>query len=184
MEQSLDAQSAHFREQGYAIVPDAVSPAYLGQLQEAALALLREHPGVGTLRNLLSLSPVFEGLIDEHAAFPLLGRLIGDDIQLLSIDMRTCPPGGGNMAWHVDLPFFSPELISLNTAGVYGLVQKSGYDVGKDGDLVVFDPDTADPYLDSQWPGRVIFSLQRGNILLYNGQLHTVPGDGRQVGQP
>lgn len=74
-------------------------------------------------------------------------------------------------------------LVSLGAAEAYGLAQKAGFDKGNDGDLVVFDPDTDDPYLDSSWPGRVIFSLQRGNILLYNGQLHTAPGDGRQVGQ-
>lgn len=75
------------------------------------------------------------------------------------------------------------DLVSLTPAAVYGLAQKSGYDAGKDGDLVVFDPDTDDPYLDSAWPGRVIFSIQRGNILLYNGQLHTNPGHGQETGR-
>jgi ectoine hydroxylase-related dioxygenase (phytanoyl-CoA dioxygenase family) len=112
----IDEHSAFFHDHGYVIVPDAVSPNYLGQLQETTGVLLRERPHVGTVRNLLALSPVFEGLIDEHAAFPLLEQLIGDDIQLLSIDMRNCQPGGGSIAWHVDLPFHSPRLISLNTA--------------------------------------------------------------------
>lgn len=114
--QTVEEQAGFFHDHGYVLVPDAVSPAYLRQLQQTAASLLEENPGVETLRNLLALSSVFEALIDEHAAFPLLERLIGDDIQLLSIDMRTCRPGGGNMAWHVDIPFFSPSLVSLNTA--------------------------------------------------------------------
>jgi hypothetical protein len=61
--------------------------------------------------------------------------------------------------------------------------RKAGFSGGSDGDLYVFDPETPDPYRDHPWPGRVIFSLQRGNILLYNGQIHTNPGDGMEVGR-
>ncbi len=64
-------------------------------------------------------------------------------------------------------------------AGTYP--RKGSFAVGSDGDLFVFDPETPDPYRDITWPGRVIFSLLRGQILLYNGQIHTNPGDGRAV---
>lgn len=179
MERTLDAQSDHFREHGYVIVPDAVSPNYLGQLQEAAGALLREHPGVGTLRNLLSLSPVFEGLIDEHAAFPLLERLIGDDIQLLSIDMRACPPGGGSMAWHVDLPFFCLVLISLNTAlylddltpenGALRLVPKSH--------LRPFSLGPEERY--AALPGEVVVECPAGTMVVFSDCLWHRTGENR-----
>lgn len=113
---TIEEQAAFFHDHGYVLIPEAVGPAYLRQLQEASGSLLAAYPEVGTLRNLLALLRIFEGLIDEHAAFPLLERLIGNDIQLLSMDLRTCPPGGGQMAWHVDHPYFSPTLVSLNTA--------------------------------------------------------------------
>lgn len=61
-------------------------------------------------------------------------------------------------------------------AGVYP--RKGSFEVGSDGDLFVFDPETQDPYRDLGYPGRVIFSLMRGQILLYNGQIHTAAGDG------
>jgi len=61
-------------------------------------------------------------------------------------------------------------------AGIYP--RKGSFQVGSDGDLFVFDPETPDPYRDLGYPGRVIFSLMRGQILLYNGQIHTSAGDG------
>lgn len=59
--------------------------------------------------------------------------------------------------------------------------QKGSFGVGSDGDLFVFDPDSDDPYNELAWPGRVIFSLLRGQILLYNGQVHTESGDGLRI---
>ena len=59
---------------------------------------------------------------------------------------------------------------------------KGSFATGADGDLLVFDPEGDDPYGDRPWPGRVIFSLLRGAILLYNGQIHTSPGDGKRLG--
>lgn len=117
---TVEERVAFYHDHGYVLMENAVSEAYLRALQEATAALLREHPGVGTVRNLLARSPVFEDLIDQHAGFPVLERLIGDDIQLLSIDLRTCFPGSGALSWHVDLephrPFFSSSIISINAA--------------------------------------------------------------------
>jgi ectoine hydroxylase-related dioxygenase (phytanoyl-CoA dioxygenase family) len=113
---SLDAQVAFFEQNGYAMIEKAVSLDCLERLRAAADAAIAARPGVQTIRNLLALAPDFEPMIDSHAGFPLLERLIGDDIQLLAMDLRTCFPNAGNMAWHVDIPFFSPQVVSLNTA--------------------------------------------------------------------
>jgi dihydroorotase-like cyclic amidohydrolase len=67
-----------------------------------------------------------------------------------------------------------------HAAGIFP--SKGSFAVGSDADLFVFDPDSQDQYSDFQWPGRVIFSLLRGKILLYNGQIHTTDGDGEIVG--
>lgn len=76
------------------------------------------------------------------------------------------------------------ELTSGNIANAAGLFPTKGdFQNGADGDLFVFDPDGNDPYSDLPWPGRVIFSLQRGSILLFNGQIHTNPGDGQLLRQ-
>ncbi len=73
-------------------------------------------------------------------------------------------------------------LTSGNIAKAAGFFpQKGSFAPGSDGDLFVFDPDSEDQYSEIRWPGRVIFSLLRGSILLYNGQIHTNPGDGMVV---
>lgn len=74
------------------------------------------------------------------------------------------------------------ELTSGNVSRSLGIFPRKGsFSAGSDGDLVVFDPESDDPYSDIPWPGRVIFSLLRGKILLYNGQIHTSSGDGVRV---
>ena len=76
------------------------------------------------------------------------------------------------------------DLTSRNAAVAAGIFPaKGGFASGSDGDLFVFDPDGEDPYSELPWPGRVIFSLQRGVILLFNGQIHTNAGDGLVVGE-
>jgi hypothetical protein len=71
------------------------------------------------------------------------------------------------------------DVISRIPARWYELYPAKGsVDPGSHGDVFVFDPDVADPYNDSPWPGRIIMSIQRGNFLLYNGQLHAPIGAG------
>jgi len=55
---------------------------------------------------------------------------------------------------------------------------KGSFQPGSHGDILVFDPNTDDPYHDDEYPGRVIMSIQRGNFLLYNGQIHAPTGAG------
>ncbi len=74
------------------------------------------------------------------------------------------------------------EVTSRNIAQALGIQRRKGtFASDSDGDLFVFDPVTVDPYRDIKWPGRVIFSLMRGHILLYNGQIHTSAGDGIEI---
>lgn len=62
----------------------------------------------------------------------------------------------------------------------YGIhPEKGSFRPGSHGDVVVFDPDTQDPYRDGGPAGRVILSVQRGEMLLYNGQLHPPTGAGK-----
>jgi N-acyl-D-aspartate/D-glutamate deacylase len=68
------------------------------------------------------------------------------------------------------------SVIPAQWFGVYPA--KGSFQAGSHGDIVVFDPDTDDPYHDDLFPGRVIMSLQRGNMLLYNGQIHAHAGAG------
>ncbi|MDX1933480.1 MAG: phytanoyl-CoA dioxygenase family protein [Capsulimonadales bacterium] len=110
---TTEEQAAFFHENGYVLLEEAVSSAYLDRLRTATETLTERK---ATDRNLLALSPVFEDLIDGHAGLPVLERLIGDDLQLLAMDLRTCPAGGGDMAWHTDHPYFSPVVNTVNCA--------------------------------------------------------------------
>lgn len=68
------------------------------------------------------------------------------------------------------------RLTSTNVAAAYGIERcKRGLAVGADADIVVFDAAADGGGL----PGRAVFSLQRGEILLYNDELHTAAGTGR-----
>lgn len=80
----------------------------------------------------------------------------------------------------------SPERITQVTSIIparwYGIYpDKGSFDPGTHGDLLVFDPDSSDPYHDDTLPGRIIMSIQRGEMLLYNGQIHAPEAAGRQL---
>jgi hypothetical protein len=170
--QTIEEQATFFRENGFVIVPNAVSPEILRSLQETCTALRNEPNGQGTLRNLLAHSAVFEPLIDSHAAFPLLEHLFGNDIQLLAMDMRTCPPGSGQMAWHVDMPFFANgTIVSINTAlyiddlipenGALRLVPRSH--------LTRFSLPAEEQY--APLPGEVIVECAAGTMVIFSDNL-------------
>lgn len=74
------------------------------------------------------------------------------------------------------------DVVSSTPARVFGLQPDKGdFSAGGNGDLVVFDPDAEDPYRPAPWPGRVILSLQRGELLYYNGQIHANAGAGQRL---
>ena len=80
----------------------------------------------------------------------------------------------------------SPERIatvtSVNPARWYGIHPAKGtFEAGSHGDVIVFDPESDDPYHDFPWPGRVIMSIQCGDMLLYNGQIHAAQGAGQAL---
>lgn len=74
------------------------------------------------------------------------------------------------------------DVTARTPAETFGLSQSKGRLLpGYHGDLVVFDHETQDPYRDEPYPGRVIFSLRRGDIFFYNGQLHADSEDGQDL---
>jgi hypothetical protein len=113
---TLDAQIRHFLKHGYALIPHAVRPDTLRQLQDLTENILSEPRFVASGgRNLLAIDPAFEVMIDGHAGMDLLRALI-PDLQLLAMDARTCPPRGGRMGWHVDFGAHRQDYLSINTA--------------------------------------------------------------------
>ena len=102
---------------------------------------------------------------------------------------RTFLSGGGDtlrsaFAMGVESSGVSPVAIarmtSINVAQAFRIDgRKHGLEPHADADFVVFDPEeTGDP--DPQF-GKVIFSMLRGEILLFNDDLHTAPSDGMRL---
>lgn len=72
------------------------------------------------------------------------------------------------------------RLTSIVPAQAYGLSEsKRGIETGADADVLVFDSEGVST--GSDIPGQVVFSLQRGEIFLYNDDLHSLPGNGRRM---
>jgi hypothetical protein len=78
-------------------------------------------------------------------------------------------------------PVAVARLMALNPARAFHLERrKFGLEPDADADFVVFDPEGILMGPDS-YPGKVAFSMLRGEILLYNDELHSEPGGGAQL---
>jgi hypothetical protein len=70
--------------------------------------------------------------------------------------------------------------LSAAPASVYGLAPSKGkLAIGSDADFLVFDPDQESSIAGTSVMGRVIYSQLRGEILLFNNELHLPPGSGQ-----
>lgn len=173
--QTLNEQIAFFRENGYAPVESAVSDDVLDALQRAVARIQQEHLPE---RNLLATDSVFETLIDGHTGFALLEQLLGEDIQLLSLDLRACPPDGGAIPWHVDLPFFSGgNVVSVNTALYLDDLtpQNGALRVLPRSHLVPFS--LRDEEQSAKLPGEVLIECKAGTMVVFSDCLWHRTGD-------
>ena len=74
------------------------------------------------------------------------------------------------------------ELISTSPARAYGMAQRKGrLDVGCDADFAVFDPEQQSGVSVAALTGRVVYAQLRGEILLFNDELHLPPGAGENL---
>jgi hypothetical protein len=74
------------------------------------------------------------------------------------------------------------DVCASNPATAYGLApKKGGLKPRSDADFVVFDPDQESEIDGESVHGRVIYSQLRGDILLFNDELHLPPGNGRML---
>ena len=200
---TIDEQIAQFHANGFVVIPDAVPASYLAALQEATAG---EIYAGGTVRNLLDRDPLFEDLIDGHAGMELLDALM-PDLQLLAMDLRACPPGGGEIGWHADRVLWSEQTLTVHTAlylhdltpdnGALRVVpgsHKRPFDLPEDerlalrddeilvtcpaGTLVVFD--------DCTWhrTGRNVTERPRRGIFTYYGRFWIKPTSYRERPRP
>lgn len=138
---------------------------------ERACAAAREAPAGQFIE--LSTTGLGDNATDWSAVARLDGRvLVTGDSRLLPRMFEFAVSGNGMAISQV------ARLTSTNVAAAYGIERcKRGLAVGADADVVVFDAAAEGGGL----PGRAVFSLQRGEILLYNDELHTAAGAVRML---
>lgn len=60
----------------------------------------------------------FRDLLDAPGLFEIVCGLVGEDAQLLALDLLVAKPGTGGIGWHRDVTFVCNKTLSMNT-GIY-----------------------------------------------------------------
>src|SRR6266545_756569 len=194
---SIEEQRARFLEDGYLIVPDALTPGELAPLRQAARAAearWREDlslPGVRRtdLEQVLGImehDPVFFALLEHPRIFPLVRDLLGPDVMMLDHDYFMTPPGAEiPNGWHFD--FNMPAVDhprSLLMVKVFYVLE----DIPDDGGATLVLPRSHRTPLDAEMPnaevpedlpGAVKMALPAGSAYLITGRTYHSAGNNR-----
>ena len=103
---------------GYAILPNLISPGEAAQAREILLAcsdtpLVKGLParnlatGQRTVGSLLHRGEMFEHLVQHPALMEIGDALLGDDMTLSSYGARILEPGARQMGAHIDYPYWA-----------------------------------------------------------------------------
>jgi ectoine hydroxylase-related dioxygenase (phytanoyl-CoA dioxygenase family) len=115
------AQEQAFETEGYLVVEGVLQGDLLAAIRREAEALAAADPEaerrVWHERVLFRRKP-FRDLLDVPALVESARELIGDDVQLLALDLLLVRPGHGNIGWHRDVTFVCNKTLSINT-GIY-----------------------------------------------------------------
>jgi ectoine hydroxylase-related dioxygenase (phytanoyl-CoA dioxygenase family) len=117
-----DDQKREFEEAGYLVVEDVLRGELLDEVRRASQALAdAEPPGVDRRvwhERVLFRRPAFRKVLDVPALVETARGLIGEDVQLLAMDLLLVRAGRGNVGWHRDIQFVCNKTLSVNT-GIY-----------------------------------------------------------------
>ena len=116
----LDEARAAFERDGFLMVPNALDPAQLRDIDAAFKAHLRAHPAdfacfsdsFITAPDVLPRTEAFDPVIENPRMFPLLERLIGPDFAFEELSLMQRKPThdvGELKGWHHD-PHLPPRL--------------------------------------------------------------------------
>jgi ectoine hydroxylase-related dioxygenase (phytanoyl-CoA dioxygenase family) len=116
------AQKAFFDESGYLVVEGVFQGELLASLQresEALAATASPETKVRVWRErALFRRKAFRDALDAERLIAAATDLIGDDVQLLALDLLLARPGHRGVGWHRDVTFVCNKTLSINT-GVY-----------------------------------------------------------------
>src|SRR5262245_53880178 len=194
---TLQEQRARFEEDGYLIVPNALTSGELVSVREAArvaeaqwradLAL----PGVRRtdLEQVLGImehGPVLLDLLEHPRIFPLVRELLGPDVMMLDHDYFMTPPGAEiPYGWHFD--FAMPAVDhprSLLMVKVFYVLE----DIPENGGATLVLPRSHRTPLETEMPnaevpedlpGAVKMALPAGSAYLITGRTYHSAGNNR-----
>lgn len=91
-----EAQRIQYEAQGYIVVDEVFNPDELSRVR-AAFDRAEE---VGGLDDLPNRDDLFIRLAEHSILFPLIHRIVGDDVQVRSLRGMRLRPGGAGRGWH------------------------------------------------------------------------------------
>jgi ectoine hydroxylase-related dioxygenase (phytanoyl-CoA dioxygenase family) len=116
-----ETQQHSFAESGYLVVEGVLQGDLLAAIRREAEALAATEPDAGRRvwhERALFRRKAFREVLDVPALVEAARDLIGDDVQLLALDLLLIRPGHGGIGWHRDVTFVCNKTLSMNT-GIY-----------------------------------------------------------------
>jgi ectoine hydroxylase-related dioxygenase (phytanoyl-CoA dioxygenase family) len=117
-----ESQKNSFERDGFLVVPDLIPIDLISAMRAEAEVMVRAEPSDVHRRTwherALFRRSVFRKLLDVSPLIDSAAALIGDDVQLLALDLLLVRAGHGNIGWHRDVGFVSDKTLSMNT-GIY-----------------------------------------------------------------
>ncbi|CAL4869697.1 hypothetical protein MMA231_03989 (plasmid) [Asticcacaulis sp. MM231] len=111
------AQHAKFRKDGYLFLPGLLPAALINDLRRESESLLGAGPKrqAWNERACFRRKP-FRDLLTDETLISIVRDLVGDDLQLLALDLRIVGPGVGRVDWHRDTSFVCDRTLAVNCA--------------------------------------------------------------------
>jgi ectoine hydroxylase-related dioxygenase (phytanoyl-CoA dioxygenase family) len=194
---TIDEQRARLLEDGYLIVPDALTPEELAPIREAARvaeARWREdlalpgvrRPDLEQVLGIMEHDPVLFDLLEHPRIFPLVRELLGPDVMMLDHDYFITPPGAEiPQGWHFD--FNMPAVDhprSLLMVKVFYVLE----DIPENGGATLVLPRSHRTPLEAEMPnaeipedlpGALRMALPAGSAYLITGRTYHSAGNNR-----
>lgn len=192
-----EEQRAFFDEEGYLIVPNALTPEELARARQAAAAAEARwradlalpgvrRPDLEQVLGIMEYDPALFDLLEHPRIFPLIRELVGPDVMMLDHDYFMTPPGAEiPYGWHFD--FDMPAVDhprSRLLVKVFYVLEDIPFDGG--GTLVLprshrtprgaVMPNTEVP---EDLPGAVRMALPAGSAYLISGRTYHSAGNNR-----
>lgn len=193
---SIEEQRARLLEEGYLIVPDALTPEELAPVRQAARAAEARwradlalpgvrRPDLEQVLGIMEHDPALFDLIEHPRIFPLVRDLLGPDVMMLDHDYFMTPPGAEiPYGWHFD--FAMPAVDhprSLLMVKVFYVLE----DIPEDGGATLVLPRSHRTPLEREMPNAEIpedlpavkMALPAGSAYLITGRTYHSAGNNR-----